>query len=66
MADSESPWLTIEDIYERLGRKVPVDSIRSWIRTKKLKAFKPGKVYLIKREDFEEFMRGSQTDKDED
>ena len=65
MADSETEWLTIEDIYERLGRKVPVDSIRSWIRTKKLKAFKPGKVYLIKREDFEEFMRGSQTDKDE-
>jgi excisionase family DNA binding protein len=65
MADNESEWLTIQDVYERLGRRVPIDSIRSWIRTKKLKAFKPGKVYLIKRDDFEEFMRGSQTDKEQ-
>ena len=62
----ETEWLTIDDVYERLGRKVPMDSIRQWIRTKRLRAFKPGKAYLIKREDLERFIQESQTDRDKD
>lgn len=66
MTQDNTEWLTIEDVYERLGRKVPMDSIRSWIRTKRLRAFKPGKAYLIKREDLEKFLAESQTDRDKD
>lgn len=66
MTQDNTEWLDIDDIYERLGRKVPKDSIREWIRTGRLKAFRPGKVYLIKKEDFEEFLRKSQTSQDQD
>lgn len=58
-ADKE--WLTVEDIYEELGRTVPLDTIRSWIRSKRLPAYKPGKAYLVKREDLEKFLRESRT-----
>ena len=61
MAKDDSDWLTVEDIYEELGRRVPVDTIRSWIRSKRLPAYKPGKTYLIKREDLEQFLRDSRT-----
>jgi len=54
-------WLTVEDIYELLGRKVPMDTIRSWIRSKRLPAYKPGRTYLVKREDLEKFLRESRT-----
>jgi len=56
-------WLTIDDIYEYLNRKVPRDTIRSWIRTKKLRAYKPSRMILVKREDLEEFLKRSQTDR---
>ncbi len=58
-------WLTVEDIYEELGRKVPFDTIRSWIRTKRLPAYKPGKAYLAKREDLEKFFQDSRTRPDD-
>lgn len=54
-------WLTVEDIYEELGKRVPMDTIRSWIRTKRLPAYKPGRAYLVKREDLEKFIRESRT-----
>lgn len=56
-------WMSVEDIYEELNKLVPLDTIRSWIRSKKLKAYRPGKVYLVKRKDFNKFMEDSQTDK---
>lgn len=65
MAQDNTEWLTITDIYERLGKKVPMDSIREWIRSGRLKAFKPGKNYLIRREDFEKFLAESQARPDE-
>ena len=54
-------WLTVEEIYEVLGRRVPMDTIRSWIRSKRLPAYKPGRAYLVKREDLEKFIRESRT-----
>jgi len=62
---TDDEWLTIEDIYERLDRKVPHDTIRSWIRSKRLPAYRPGRVYLVKREDLEKFLRESRTVTDE-
>jgi excisionase family DNA binding protein len=58
---TDGDWLTVEDIYEILGRRVPTDTIRSWIRSKKLPAYKPGRTYLVKREDLEKFIRESRT-----
>lgn len=54
-------WLTVEQIYEYLGEQVPLDTIRSWIRSKKLPAYKPGRSYLVKRADLEKFIRESRT-----
>jgi excisionase family DNA binding protein len=56
-------WMSVEAIYEELNRLVPLDTIRSWIRSGKLKAYRPGKVYLVKREDFNKFIEDSQTDR---
>jgi len=55
----EPEWLTVERIYELLNRSVAIDTIRSWIRTKKLPAYRPGRTYLVKREDFEKFIQES-------
>ena len=54
-------WLTIEDIYQELGGTVALDSIRSWIRTKRLPAYKPGKTYLVRRDDLEKFLESTRT-----
>jgi excisionase family DNA binding protein len=59
---SDKEWLTVEDIYELLDKSVPLDTIRAWIRTKKLPAYK---AYLVRREDFEQFIRDSRTKKDD-
>ncbi len=61
----EKAWLTVEDIYEELGRTVPLDTIRSWIRTKRLPAYRPGKAYLVKREDLDKFLKDSRTKPDD-
>ncbi len=58
------PLLTPEDISRETG--IPVETIRAWIRQKKLPAYKPGKHYLVKREDWEKFLEESRTDKDEE
>jgi excisionase family DNA binding protein len=57
-------WLTVEDVSAELG--VPVETVRSWIRNKKLPAYKPGKHYLIKREDLDKFLEDSRTIPDEE
>ncbi len=62
----DTDFLTVEDVFERLGRKVPMDTIRSWIRSKRLPAYRPGRTYLIKREDLEKFLRESRTTPDEE
>ncbi len=59
-------WLTVEDIYEELGRTVPLDSIRSWIRSRRLPAYKPGKSYIVKREDLNKFLEDSRIKPEED
>lgn len=61
LAKDEKDWLTVEDIYEELNKTVPVDTIRSWIRTKRLQAYKPGKSYLVRREDLKRFLEESRT-----
>jgi excisionase family DNA binding protein len=62
----DDEWLTIEDIYEILNKKVPRDTIRSWIRSKRLPAYKPARSILVKREDLDRFIKESRTRPDED
>lgn len=50
-------FMTIEDIYEYLNRTTPIDSIRQWIRDKRLRATKPGRHYLVRRSDLEKFLQ---------
>jgi excisionase family DNA binding protein len=52
-------WLTVEEIAQEL--KVPLDTVRSWIRRKELKAYRPGREYRVKREDLERFLKESAT-----
>jgi excisionase family DNA binding protein len=61
LTDESTEWLSVEEIFEILGRHVPLDTIRSWIRTKRLPAYRPGRSYLVKREDLEKFIRESRT-----
>ena len=65
MTDGGDEWLTVDDIFERLNKKVPKDTIRSWIRSKRLPAYKPARSILVKREDLEKFLRESRTVTDE-
>ena len=65
VSDNNTEWLTVEDVYERLGRRVPIDTIRSWIRTGRLLAYKPGRAYLVKKEDLDKFIQDSRTRPDD-
>jgi excisionase family DNA binding protein len=57
-------WLTVDDISKELG--IDKQTIRAWIRSKRLKAYRPAKQYLVRREDLEKFLEESRTDKDEE
>jgi excisionase family DNA binding protein len=61
----DKEWMTVEDIYELLNKSVPLDTIRAWIRSKKLQAYRPGKAYLVRREDLEKFLKDSRTKPDD-
>jgi len=65
LGKDENDWLTVEDIYEELDKKIPLDTIRSWIRSGRLSAYKPGKSYLVRKEELERFLEESQTKPDE-
>lgn len=52
-------FVTVKFISEDLD--VPEDTVREWIRQKKLPAYRVGREYRIKREDYEKFLRESRT-----
>lgn len=57
-------FLTLEDIAKQTH--VTTETVRVWIREKQLVAYKVGRSYLVKKEDFEKFLEQRRTDKDEE
>ena len=51
---SQTAWLSVEQIASELG--LTEDTIRSYIRTRQLTAYRIGTTYRIKREDIEKFL----------
>ena len=55
MATSEERFLSLEDVADRL--QVSDQTVRRWIKSGKLTAYKPGLEYRIREADLEEFLR---------
>jgi len=52
-------WLTVEDIAKELS--VSIETVRNWIRRKKLAAYRVGRDYRIKRADYIHFLEERRT-----
>ncbi len=59
---NESRFITVEKIARDLD--VSEDAVRAWIRDKKLPAYRFGKEYRIKVEDYERFIQEHRTTDD--
>jgi excisionase family DNA binding protein len=55
----EQRFLTVPQIAKDLS--ISEDLVRIWIRKKQLPAYRVGKEYRIKREDYEEFLKQRRT-----
>jgi excisionase family DNA binding protein len=55
----QDEWLSVEEIAQTL--KMDVETVRNWIRRKQLKAYKFGRDYRIRREDYETFVQNRAT-----
>ena len=51
---SQTAWLSVEQIATELG--LTEDTIRNYIRTRQLTAYRIGNTYRIKREDLNQFL----------
>lgn len=58
----EPRFLKASDIAKDLD--VAEDTVREWIRTKQLPAYKMGREYRVKREDYEAFLAQRRTTND--
>jgi len=61
---TQRKWLYIKDICDDL--KVHEETVRTWIRQGKLAAYKIGRDYRIKPEDYEKFLEERRTTKDDE
>lgn len=60
----QDEWLSVDEIAKNL--KMDVETVRNWIRRKQLKAYRFGRDYRIRREDFDAFVRERATTDDEE
>ena len=56
-------FLTLEAIAKQMY--VTTETVRVWIREKQLIAYKVGRSYLVRKEDFHTFLEKRRTDKEE-
>ena len=52
-------WLTVDEIAKDL--KVTIETVRNWIKSKQLTAYKVGRDYRIKRSDYDVFLQHRKT-----
>jgi excisionase family DNA binding protein len=57
-------YLRVQDIVEQMG--VSEETVRIWIRQKKLPAIRIGRDYFIDPNDFQEFLKKHRTDRQDD
>ena len=57
MSTTATKYLTLDQISEQLH--TPLDTVRFWIYSGKLAAFKPGRHPLVREEDLAAFIEGS-------
>ena len=57
-------YLKVEQIADELG--LSEETVLRWIRKKELKAYKLGKNYRVRREDYQEFLDQRYTGKTEE
>jgi excisionase family DNA binding protein len=55
MSQQSDEWFSVEEVAQKL--KMDDETIRKWIRRKLLKAYKFGRDYRIRREDFDQFIK---------
>jgi excisionase family DNA binding protein len=60
----QDEWLSVDEIAKNL--KMDVETVRNWIRRKQLKAYRFGRDYRIRREDFDAFVRERATTPDDE
>ena len=58
----QDEWLSVDEIAKNL--KMDVETVRNWIRRKQLKAYRFGRDYRIRREDFDAFVKERATTDD--
>ncbi len=56
-------FLELEEIAKQMH--VTTETVRVWIREKQLIAYKIGRSYLVKKEDFQKFLELRRTDKEQ-
>lgn len=54
-------WLSVEDVAQIL--KMDEETVRRWIRTRQLKAYRFGRDLRIRRDDFDMFVKERALDK---
>ncbi len=52
-------WLTVDEIAKDL--KVTIETVRNWIKSKQLPAYKVGRDYRIRRSDYDVFLQQRKT-----
>jgi excisionase family DNA binding protein len=56
-------WLTLQEIADEL--KLHIETVREWVRTKQLPAYRVGRDYRVKRADLDKFLKERRTKPDE-
>jgi len=56
-------WLTLAQIAEEL--KLHIETVREWVRTKRLTAYRVGRDYRVKRVDLDKFLEERRTKPDD-
>ncbi len=60
MSQQPESFLSVDEVAQIL--KMDIETVRKWIRQKKLKAYKFGRDYRIRRDDFDQFVKERATE----